>query len=179
MTHERDQSAAPHIAAATVRDVPALARVWLELMQMHEQRDAHYLLADDGVQRWMEMAQEMVWRDDAFLLKAELPCQGPNAKDALRATEVVGFCLGWVANNPNIYRHRHVGFISEVAVSQAVRRRGVGRKLMQAAASWFAERGLDEYQLSCAIWNESAQAFWRSLGGEPLLVRYRFNSAPA
>jgi len=140
-----------------------LSEIWLELMAFHAETDPHFAIADDALQRWHQVAREMLAREDGFLFAACI------------AGRPVGLCLGWVARNPAIYRTTHVGFISELAVARASRRKGIGRALVEAARAWFAERDLAEFQLSTARWNEDAQAFWRAVGGEPLLIRYRFN----
>lgn len=143
-------------------DILGLGAIWQELMTLHEQTDTRFALATDALMRWRTLAHDMLGRDDGFLLLAEL------------MGRPVGFVLGWLAKNPPIYRVGDVGFISEVAVATAYQRRGVGTQLMEQARAWFLERGVGEYQLSTAVWNEAAQSFWKSLGGEPLLLRYRF-----
>lgn len=150
------------IRLARPQDLASLCRLWEELMALHEGRDYRFALAIDAVAQWREQADEVIQRADGFVLVAE---------DDRRP---VGFCLGWVAKNPPIYRVPEVGFISEIAVTPSHKRRGIGRTLINAARAWFLERGLSEFQLSTAVWNDSAHAFWRALGGEPLLTRYRF-----
>ncbi len=152
----------PVVTLARSTDVPALSEIWRELMDLHEGRDPRFALAADGRERWLTMAEEMLGRADAFLFKAEV--QG----------RAVGFCLGWIAKNPPIYRIDRIGFVSEIAVVRSHRRRGIGGLLMGAARGWFRAQGLDELQLSTAVWNEDARRFWESVGGEPLLIRYGF-----
>ena len=60
-------------------------------------------------------------------------------------------------------------------MAKSAQRHGVGRALMVASQRWFKDRRLTEYQLSTAVWNEPARAFWQAMGGQPLLVRYRFD----
>lgn len=139
-----------------------MSAVWQELMELHERQDARFALADDALYRWRTLAHEVLDREDGFLLAAELDGR------------LVGLCLGWLAKNPVIYRVSDVGFVSEIAVTRGLRRHGVGRALIDAAAAWFRERDVHEFQLSTAVWNQEAQAFWKALGGEPLLLRYRF-----
>ncbi len=148
---------------ARLNDAAVLKQIWLQFMQMHEQTDASFALADDGLQRWEEMVLDLMGRQDTFVMVAELNrC-------------VVGFCLGWVARNPNIYKVAEVGFISEIAVVPEARRQGVGRSLIAAARTWFQAHELDHFQLSTAVWNTEAQKFWEAVGGRPLLVRFSFN----
>ncbi len=157
---------AVRVRSARHADVPALAAIWQELMDMHERTDDRFALADDAVARWRALAHEILGREDGFLTIAEV--------DGAPA----GFCLGWLAKNPAIYRVPEVGFISEIAVTRLCRRRGVGRALIAAARAWFESHHVGEFQLSTAVWNHDAQAFWGALGGEPLLMRYRFRVDP-
>lgn len=154
------------IRPAEFTDLDDLADIWRELMSLHETSDVRFTLADDAVERWHVLATDMLGREDGFLITAE------------RNDKPVGFCLGWVAQNPAIYKVRQVGFISEIAVRSGERRQGVGRALVATAVRWFEEQGLAEFQLSTAVWNEDARRFWKSLGGQELLVRYRLELTP-
>ena len=151
------------VRAARHADVPALAAIWQELMELHEHTDERFALAEDAVVRWRALAHEILGRDDGFLQMAELDGRP------------VGFCLGWLAKNPAIYKVSEVGFISEIAVTASCRRQGVGRALIDSARTWFRAHRVQEFQLSTAVWNKDAQSFWVANGGAPLLVRYRFN----
>lgn len=155
-----------HIRPARHADIDQLTDVWLQLMHMHEAEDLAFTLADDGLSQWQKMAYDMLDRDDTFVFVAEAGC------------ELVGFCLGWIARNPPIYAISDVGFISELAVRKTHRGRGTGKALVAAARRWFSRRHLLEFQLSTAVFNQTAQGFWQSVGGAPLLVRYRFDVHP-
>ena len=143
-------------------DLAELGTIWMEMMGSHARRDPSFALAADCLPRWQEMTQDLLGRNDAFVLVAT------------RGTMLTGFCLGWVARNPPIYAVPEVGFISEMAVARRLQRQGIGRALMAAAQRWFHARRLTEYQLSTAIWNQEARDFWTACGGQPLLLRYRF-----
>jgi ribosomal protein S18 acetylase RimI-like enzyme len=143
-------------------DLAALSEIWQELMNYHQETDERFALASDAVERWQVLAEDMLTRHDAFLLAAH------------NGSAPVGFCLGWIARNPPIYRVAEVGFISEIAVARSQQRRGIGRALIREAMHFFASKGVHEFQLSTAVWNDGAHEFWKAMGGEVLLYRYRF-----
>lgn len=155
-----------HIRPARHADIGQLTDVWLQLMDMHQAQDMAFTLADDGLVQWQQMAYDMLDREDTFVFVAQ------------SGAELVGFCLGWIARNPPIYAVSDVGFISEIAVAKTHQGRGMGKALVAAARRWFSRRHLLEFQLSTAVWNQNAQEFWQSVGGAPLLVRYRFDVHP-
>ncbi len=154
-----------HIRSALIDQLDAISAIWLEMMEVHEQMDPSFRLAEDGSSRWRGMTEAILRRKDAFVYVAWL--EG----------EMVGFVLGWIAQNPPIYANARVGFVSEIAVRKSARRRGVARALMHRARDFFSAQGVHEFQLSTAIGNDGAHRLWRSLGGEKLLVRYRFSCA--
>jgi ribosomal protein S18 acetylase RimI-like enzyme len=151
-----------HTRAARHADLAELKTIWLEFMQSHESRDPSFALATQGLQRWQRMAEDMIDRDDTFVFVTTVEHRP------------TGFCLGWIARNPPIYQVTELGFISEIAVAKNARRSGAGTALMAAARAWFVAHGLTEFQLSTAVWNTEAQKFWEALGGQALLLRYRF-----
>lgn len=157
-----DVAAPVRVRAAVAVDLPHLGKIWQELMDLHERNDIAFALAQDSLEQWLLMARDMLNRSDTFVLVG----QSDN--------KPVGFCLGWIARNPPIYQVADVGFISEIAVTKTLRRKGVGTAMFQAARAWFRQAGIREFQLSTAVWNATAQKFWEQHGGQPLLLRYRF-----
>ena len=63
---------------------------------------------------------------------------------------------------------RRRGHVEVVVVAARHRRCGVGRRLMDAAASWARAHGAVELVLTTWAGNEAADAFYRRLGYQPL-----------
>lgn len=150
------------VRSASPKDLAAMATIWRQMMADHVALHPAFALADDATERWRDSIWEMLAAPDSFVFVATL------------SRQVAGFCTGRAASNPTIYETRRVGLVCELAVSPTARRRQVGAALVAEARSWFAARALDEFQLSTALANDAGRAFWRAMGGEELLVRYRF-----
>ena len=191
----RPQPQPVSIRPAQKRDLPALLPIWLAMMEEHAACDHAFVLAPDAASCWLAWMGELLARPEAFAVVAQGPAVGAclssasasragsvsgaggnvgSAAGPARRADPLGFAVGWVADNLPIYAATEVGFISELAVAAVARRRRVGAALLQACRQWFARRGLMEFQLATAVWNAPAQAFWRAMGGAPVLVRYRF-----
>lgn len=150
------------VRSAGPKDLSAMATIWRQMMADHVALHPAFALADDATERWRDSIWEMLAAPDSFVFVAMLP------------HAIAGFCTGRAACNPTIYETRRVGLVCELAVCPAARRRRVGAALVAEARAWFAARALDEFQLSTALANDAGRAFWRAMGGEELLVRYRF-----
>lgn len=158
MQSEAARQPLPAVRAATGVDLPWMAALWQQMMHRHHRAHPGFALADDAVATWEASMWDMMARPDSFVLAAPR----------------VGFCCGWVARHPAIYRAQKVGLLSEIAVAQRARRQGVGTALLAAARAWFVARELQEFQLATAMFNGPAQRFFRAQGGTPLLMRYHF-----
>ena len=58
-----------------------------------------------------------------------------------------------------------------MAVKFSARRRGIGRKLVDAVIRWAENRGLSEVELNVYAFNAEALASYRDLGFETLSMR--------
>jgi ribosomal protein S18 acetylase RimI-like enzyme len=84
--------------------------------------------------------------------------------------EVVGLALG-VVDRPSSLSD-DVGLdLSSVVVRASHRRRGIGRALASAAASFAQEQGVGVMVLRTFGGNQAALAFWSRLGFEPRIIQ--------
>ncbi|MGD9316543.1 MAG: GNAT family N-acetyltransferase [Anaerolineae bacterium] len=91
--------------------------------------------------------------------------------------QVVGALLLQEMTNPDdsIYRPRRYLYVDELVVAHALRCRGIGRALMDAAANWALERGIEEIELNVWERNLGAIAFYQHLGYTTVRRRLRQN----
>lgn len=65
------------------------------------------------------------------------------------------------------------GYISEVFVEPALRRRGLMRQLMEKACEFIAASGAAEVRLETRLGHADAEAYWRHLGFQPYRTLWR------
>ena len=70
-----------------------------------------------------------------------------------------------------VHRERKLAWVDEIVVAKTSRHESVGRKLMQRVADWAREREAEAVSLEVYAFNDSARAFYASLGFEPLRLR--------
>ena len=70
---------------------------------------------------------------------------------------------------PPILEETERAEITDLGVRPAMRLRGVGRRLVEAAHSWVRDRGVERIEIQVATGNREGQAFWRAIGYSDLM----------
>lgn len=151
------------VRSARPDDAQAIGELWAALVAHHHALDAALpAAAPEGPARYARAIDDHLRSSTTAVLVAE--CGG----------QLVGYTIGVVADMMStFFTHEATGFIADLFVSPDCRRRGIGRRLVMALADWFADRGLVRFEWHAAAQNHDALAFWRALGGAPVLVRMR------
>lgn len=136
-------------------DLPSLHVLWQALLAEHARLDPR-LGVHPGAAAWLAShLAEALHDPERVLLVAE---EGGRL--------VVGFVSArLLPAGPGEPREAEIG---ELFVAPPRRRRGLARRLAQRAMDLLYERGAREVRLQAAVHNPGAQAFWRSLGFEPV-----------
>lgn len=133
-------------------DAAGVADFWQALIDAHAALDPTFALRD-GARAGLESAIAHALDDpDAGLWVAD------------REGVAVGFCAAHVdrAASPLVEHAR--AELTELWVTPASRRSGIGRALADAALAWAVERGAVRIEVRVAFRNGAGQAFWRALG---------------
>jgi GNAT superfamily N-acetyltransferase len=86
--------------------------------------------------------------------------------DGPEGVQVVGFALWFV--NFSTWLGRHGVYLEDLFVRPEARGQGYGRALLTELARIAVARGYGRMEWAVLDWNESAQAFYRSLGAAPM-----------
>jgi ribosomal protein S18 acetylase RimI-like enzyme len=112
---------------------------------------------DDAVALWHATGLTRPWNDPLADLRRAMA--GPTSTvlaacdddDALLGTAMVG-------------HDGHRGWVYYLAVRPELRRRGLGRQLMEASERWLQERGVPKLNLMVRTTNSTAVGFYEALG---------------
>ncbi|MHC4715164.1 MAG: GNAT family N-acetyltransferase [Planctomycetota bacterium] len=140
------------IRPAVSGDLPAIGALWLEMMEYHRALDPHFVAAPDGEEKWLEHVAGKLDDEKWWLAVAE--------KDGV----LVAYCTACEQELAPVFLNRRIGFISDLAVTAACRRSGIGKRLTQAALDRFASRGIARVEVNVATTNPVSTAFWRKMG---------------
>jgi ribosomal protein S18 acetylase RimI-like enzyme len=142
-------------------DEDAIARLWQALTDYHVHLDPRLPTSTPGAAE-NYAARLLERRDDPYTQAFVAEVGG----------QVVGYILGAIIElQPDLFEYTDSGFIADVYVDPAYRRRGIARQLVETLAAWFAERGVFLVEWQVAARNPDAIHFWESVGGQPLTIR--------
>jgi ribosomal protein S18 acetylase RimI-like enzyme len=80
-----------------------------------------------------------------------------------------GLCIVRIDRAPPILEETERAEITDLGVRPALRRRGIGRRLVEEAQVWVRDRGVSRIEIQVAHGNVEGQAFWRSMDYGDLL----------
>jgi GNAT superfamily N-acetyltransferase len=145
------------VRQATLEDVPALVALFQELDRM--QSDWRVFTPRPGFYDEVGLKyREAMSTENAVVLVAE------------DEGEIVGMAYGEV-RIPSRFSDERALELSGVVVRTGYRGRGVGRALIQEAARFAGELGVEWIELKTFAPNQGAMAFWEGLGFTPRVVQ--------
>ncbi|MGH2580793.1 MAG: GNAT family N-acetyltransferase [Actinomycetota bacterium] len=145
------------VRQAALEDVPALVALFQELDRM--QSDWRVFTPRPGFYDEVGLKyREAMSTENAVVLVAE------------DEGEIVGMAYGEV-RIPSRFSDERALELSGVVVRTGYRGRGVGRALIQEAARFAGELGVEWVELKTFAPNQGAMAFWEGLGFTPRVVQ--------
>lgn len=145
------------IRKAQESDRSVVAELFGEMLDFHSEREPHFTRTSSGHEIYGDGFVKHINEQSSMPLVAEVN------------GEVVGFALGILRKQPQVYVHRDYGEVNDMAVSATHRHHGIGQALFERLLEWFASQGVSRIEARVATSNEVSSRFWRKLGFEPYL----------
>jgi GNAT superfamily N-acetyltransferase len=142
------------------RDLPVLGRLGATLVRVHHAFDSDRFLAPQG-----DVEEGYAW-----FLATQLDDPDVVIFVAERSGQPVGYVYAGL--EPMSWKELRgpAGFIHDVVVDASARGRGIGRALVEQAATWLEERGSPRVMLWTAAQNAGARQLFSKLGFRPTMV---------
>jgi ribosomal protein S18 acetylase RimI-like enzyme len=143
---------------ATSGDISRIVEAWGELARIHEQMNPGFTLSRSWRRAYGDYLFALLGRQDALVVLAE------------SGEHLAGLAIGRIIMLPAFFKHRRRGYIQDVYTREAYRRLGVARQMVERIQRWLHEQGVRRVELTVAVPNARAQAFWESLGYQPYMA---------
>jgi GNAT superfamily N-acetyltransferase len=142
------------ITEAQESHIPGIVRLWVEFEDYHLGFDRIFTRCEDSEAEFEKYLRKHMEKEDALVLVA------------VDEGKAVAYALAWIAELPPVFKYRKYGYISDMAVTRAERRKGIGSRMLERVLAWFDGRGVKRIHLGVVGANEPAITFWRSQGFE-------------
>lgn len=155
------------IRAATADDVPAILPMVRAICALHEARDPErFRVLPDVVDRYARWLPERARDPRSVLIVAQRNESdvGPAPGALADSGALAGFVVGTVEPEIPIFWVPECGWIHDLWVEPAARRRGVGKLLAQAATDRFRDIGVKQVRLHTGAFNDAARAMFTECG---------------
>jgi GNAT superfamily N-acetyltransferase len=134
------------------RDVDRVVALWSALMGHHEALDPQWRAAPGAEDERRRLLARLLADPEAAVLVWD------------EGGDLLGFCAAQIETAPPLVAERARAEITDLFVREDSRRRGIGRRLVEATTDWIGERGVRRVEVRVAVRNAEGQAFWRALG---------------
>jgi GNAT superfamily N-acetyltransferase len=153
----------PVVRPARAAEIDEVAELWGEMYAHQRDHGMALALAPDAVDIWK---RQLPGRIDSPV-SVVLVLEGERGLSGFLAAQTKRLPAHLTAASSK------VGFISELFVRPAERRRRVGRALVDAAFRWFDRAQVGSVELHVLVHNEAARRFWAECGFVDELVQMR------
>jgi len=143
-------------------DFDQVAEIWVQTIEWHAEFDKEFQLDPDGRNNFI------------FVLNTAISDPSQVVYVALQSNSVIGFVYGYIKKQIGFFQRQVVAHISDIAIKEEFRKKGVGRALMRRFENDFAKKNnADSLSLYVHISNDEGMNFYRKLGFYEKLVSMR------
>jgi GNAT superfamily N-acetyltransferase len=151
---EQDESDAGRVRVARLHEIDRVAALWALITEHHAALDPLFRMRRGPVAEGelCELLRGLHRDPDAEILVYD------------RNGTPEGLCIVRIDRAPPILEETERAEITDLGVRPDMRRRGVGRLLVDEAQAWVRDRGVARIEIQVATGNPEGQAFWRAIG---------------
>lgn len=161
------QAGAGRVRTARAREIDRVAALWTLITEHHGGLDPLFRMRRDpaAAGELRELLRALQRDEDACIFVYD----AGEAVDDDGFGSPEGLCIVRIDHAPPILEETERAEITDLGVRPALRRRGIARRLVEAATAWVHERGVERIEIHVASGNREGQAFWRAMGYTDLM----------
>jgi GNAT superfamily N-acetyltransferase len=145
------------IRKAVAADVPSIVGLWKELMDFHKVRDRIFSRSATGHESFADFITSHISKETSCLFVAKA------------GEDIVGYCLALIEKYPPVLEMTEYGLVQDLAVTEKYRHRGIGKRFLKEAQSWYCEKGIHRVEARVSKYNNTSREFWAKMGFTPYL----------
>lgn len=137
---------------AKLRDVPAIAKMGMELLDHHAKFGAYFLPAKNAKSLYIKHFERSVYSRNRLLLVCE------------DKGKLVAYALAEVSSRSPMFREQRIGVLSDAYVKKSHRRKGIAKQFLKQIYPWFRSKKIKHVELNVYADNASGRKAWRRCG---------------
>jgi len=131
-----------------------IVEIWKEFMDYHSAIDPFLARCLNGHIHFECFLREMMSSSDALVLAA------------LSNDNILAYSISRMNKYTPVFLNDTYGYICDMAVRSAYRRKGIGERMLQKILEWFDSRGVSRIELRVVAANGIGCSFWKKMGFE-------------
>ena len=144
-------------------DIDQLIKLQQVLMKEHKLMEpVLYNLSDDAEEKVRSFFLSSMESEEKFFY------------GAYEKNKLVGYAFGWIDSRPPILSIQKIGNLSDICVSSASRKKGVGKQLLNLFVNWCKDKGVETIQLM-VLCNNNAVDFYTKYGFRDFMRKMVFD----
>jgi ribosomal protein S18 acetylase RimI-like enzyme len=151
------------IRTANLEDLCAIETLWKEMMLFHSALDDDFSMIPEAEEIHREYMKGILQEGEKRVLVAD------------DGGIVLGYIRMETCKKPPIYPNIEYVEIKAISVSTSARRKGIGRKLVEAVTTWCMNRNIMQVECGVAVNNPVSQAFWKRMGFRATIERCKLD----
>ena len=155
------------IRVAIPKDEDRIVELWDELMKLHEAIEPVFQRCQGAVKPYRKFLRGNITKDESCVVVAE--AHG----------KIVGYMMAIETDLPPVLQVKRIVAIVDAAVTAQYRRSGIGGQILERLTAWAKSRGFGELEMTVAVANDQARAFWRAAGARPYAEVMRIPLPPS
>ncbi|MBN2348052.1 MAG: GNAT family N-acetyltransferase [Bacteroidales bacterium] len=146
------------IKKASKDHLDGITEIWIELMNYHNDLNDFFAIKENGPVIFKNYIESLMDSENHMI------CIAIDKKN-----RITGYALAEIAEHPPVLKNTRHCVLSDIAVSQKFRHKGIGKQIMEYVINWAKKKDTHRIELQVLEHNHSSIEFYRNRGFETFM----------